>query len=209
MAAAAQLPVTCTAAVSSSSSSGMQAIRELVGLAQRLSSCLYGSWPAEARLQLLLMLCELLASSNAGRRFIEDRLDAKREAKKKVRLLLVAALWCHQKGRSNQSSHLLVRLQTSLLHSVLAPPADHDGWPLPVVWCGLQVAEIRAKINKAKKEAVEAAKVAAKEAKAAKKAGGGSGKAGGSAAPSVDEAPAGACLSGWLCSCAQCRQGGG
>lgn len=83
MAAAAQLPETCTAAVSSSSS-GMQAIRELVGLAQRLSSCLYGSWPAEARLQLLLMLCELLASSNAGRRFIEDRMDAKREAKKKV-----------------------------------------------------------------------------------------------------------------------------
>ena len=83
MAAAAALPETCTAALSSSSS-GMQHMRALVGAAQRLSSVLYGEWPAAARLELLLLLCELLGSSNAGRRFIEERMEAKREAKKKV-----------------------------------------------------------------------------------------------------------------------------
>jgi hypothetical protein len=63
----------------------MQHMRELVGFAQRLSGGVpYGSWPAEARLQLLLLLCELLGSSTSGRRFIEERMDAKREAKKKV-----------------------------------------------------------------------------------------------------------------------------
>jgi hypothetical protein len=54
-----------------------------------------------------------------------------------------------------------------------------------------QVNEIRAKINKAKKEAAEAAKAAAKQAKAAAKKGGPAGSKPGSAAPSLEEAPAG------------------
>jgi len=83
MAAAAALPETCTAATTNTSS-GMEYIRSLVGAAQRLSQVPYGSWPAEARLQLLLLLCELLSSSNAGRRFLEERMEGKREAKKKV-----------------------------------------------------------------------------------------------------------------------------
>lgn len=83
MAAAAALPETCTAATTNTSS-GMEYIRSLVGAAQRLSQVAYGSWPAEARLQLLLLLCELLSSSNAGRRFLEERMEGKREAKKKV-----------------------------------------------------------------------------------------------------------------------------
>jgi hypothetical protein len=87
MIATAQLPETCTAGdggTGSTSSSGMRYVRELVGVAQRLGDCGYGVWPAPARLQLLLLLCELLAGSNAGRRFIEERMEAKREAKKKV-----------------------------------------------------------------------------------------------------------------------------
>jgi hypothetical protein len=85
MVAAAQLPEMCTAADGGTGGTqGMQYVRELVGVAQRLGDCGYGAWPAAARLQLLLLLCELLAGSNAGRRFIEERMDAKREAKKKV-----------------------------------------------------------------------------------------------------------------------------
>jgi hypothetical protein len=93
MAAAAQLPETCTAAITNRSSS-MQYIRQLVGAAQRLTAANYGSWPAEARLQLALLLCELLAGSSAGRRFMEERLEAKREAKKKVGRWVCACLLC-------------------------------------------------------------------------------------------------------------------
>jgi hypothetical protein len=88
MEAAAQLPETCTAAASNSSSS-MHYVKQLVGVAQQLGSVAYGAWPAEARLQLLLLLCELLVGSNEGRAFLEARLEDKRDAKKRVRVACV------------------------------------------------------------------------------------------------------------------------
>jgi bromodomain adjacent to zinc finger domain protein 1A len=85
MAASAQLPVVAQGSVTPAwSRPGMQYIRELVGTAQRLSAVPYGSWPPAARLQLLALLCELLAVSNAGRKYVEERMEAKREAKRKV-----------------------------------------------------------------------------------------------------------------------------
>ncbi|WIA34750.1 hypothetical protein OEZ86_013057 [Tetradesmus obliquus] len=79
----------CRLAGSSSSSDaaawsrpGMCYIRELVGTAQRLGAVAYGAWPAAARLDLLVLLCEMLAASNTGRRFVEERMEAKREAKR-------------------------------------------------------------------------------------------------------------------------------
>ncbi|WIA14572.1 hypothetical protein OEZ85_003088 [Tetradesmus obliquus] len=79
----------CPLAGSSSSSDaaawsrpGMCYIRELVGTAQRLGAVAYGAWPAAARLDLLVLLCEMLAASNTGRRFVEERMEAKREAKR-------------------------------------------------------------------------------------------------------------------------------
>jgi hypothetical protein len=71
LAAAAQLPQVAGSGSSSSdvaawSRPGMQYIRELVGTAQRLGSVAYGSWPVAARLDLLVLLCEMLAASNTG-----------------------------------------------------------------------------------------------------------------------------------------------
>jgi hypothetical protein len=44
----------------------MEYIRELVGTAQRLGAVPYASWPLAARLDLLVLLCEMLAASNTG-----------------------------------------------------------------------------------------------------------------------------------------------